>query len=92
MYPCMVLYHQCPDSEHPADFEDARLHRRIQSAEHIARLAESKASAHTTSKSVLMSRRLMQICRLGSLLLFYAFIKAKLCAGRLVITHLECPS
>ena len=34
------------DTVHPADFEDARLHRRIQSVEHIARLAESKVSAH----------------------------------------------
>ena len=38
-------------SVHPADFADARLHRRIQSAEHIARLAESKVKARDYTAS-----------------------------------------
>ena len=49
MYPPHVLCHLCFDSVHLADIEHARLHRRIQSAEHIARLAESKVSADMTS-------------------------------------------
>lgn len=45
---CLVPVYLCSVMHlavHPADFADARLHRRIQSAEHIARLAESKVKA-----------------------------------------------
>lgn len=48
-YICMYLCHRWDICVHPADFEEARLHRRIQSAEHIARLAESKVTTHDDS-------------------------------------------
>ena len=61
--PLHVLCHLCFDSVHLADIEHARLHRRIQSAEHIARLAESKVSADMTSVNLIE----LQICACLSL-------------------------